>query len=291
MKMIIFISLLLVSHVVIADPLLKIAVIDTGFSRNDYNKNVKICDNKGIDFTGTHIKDNHGHGTNVASLIANQAGNVNYCLMILKYTDPDAITDPVYTTEAAINYAIDHGANVINYSSGGEFNTETDKKVFQKALDKKIVFFVSAGNNKENLDKKCDFFPACYDPRLIVVGNGPTQERKDYTSNYGKVVDIWIDGNDQDAGGQILSGTSQSTAIACGRFIKFIFNRKLQSDTSEAVKKAGEAFYIQSGIKNNINYKIQNVEEKIPETAETIKVITPIINMFIEQKVQYKWVF
>lgn len=198
-------------------PLIKVAVIDTGLEY-EYMDQTPLCESGHKDFTKEGMKDIHGHGTNVVGLIVKNASVTNYCIILLKAYGFKKGNSAFMTQ--ALEHAYNVGANVINVSGGGSGFQIGEYQIVKKILDKKITLIVAAGNESMNLDAKCDYYPACYDPRIYVIGNSSR------LSNKGKVVDLVINGNNQSAYGHTLSGTSQSTAIFTGEMLKLALTPK-----------------------------------------------------------------
>lgn len=203
--------LLLISLVLAKDPI-KVAVIDTGFSKK-YEKQIKHCNptyNKS--FINSSTDDEHGHGTNVTGLIKQYAENSNYCFLIYK-----ALPGNSFITAVAVTQAMIDGAQIINYSGGSLYYSPVEAEAVKQFMKKGGIFIAAAGNNTQLLDFKrgCNYYPACTHPDVHVIGNKAT------TSNYGPAVDNILDGNDKTAFGLTMSGSSQSTAIFTGKFIKY----------------------------------------------------------------------
>ena len=196
------------------DSRIKVVVIDTGLA-DAYKDKAHLCPGEHKDFTGTGLNDTHGHGTNVVGLIVENAPVSNYCIVIVKaYSgNKEHLTD-------ALEYAIKINADVINLSSGGISSNLKEHIAVAKIIEANIVLIAAAGNNKKDLNKGCTFYPACYDPRITVVGSNAS------TSNYGFVVDVVIPGDHQTAFGRTMSGSSQSTAIFTGRFLKGVAEKQ-----------------------------------------------------------------
>ena len=187
---------------------LTVAVLDTGL--NAPASFTQICGQ--YNFTTETDFDHIGHGTNVIGLIAKNAKSKDYCIYNIKgfdYTNPSI---SVYLV--GLRQALKLRPDVVNISAGGFFPDTIEKSIILKMLDSGIRVVVAAGNNEHNLDISCNFFPACYDSRIEVIGNTGAK------SNYGKIVDVVIDGENKTAFGITKSGSSQSTAIYTGRLIK-----------------------------------------------------------------------
>jgi len=192
---------------------IKIAVIDTGFDFR-YVNSVKLCNSGHKDFSSSSLQDSHGHGTNIAGLIARDLKKVDYCLMILKFTTGKPNPKSIINFLNALQYAANLKPDIINISGGGQEFEQIEKTIVYRILSNGTKLIVASGNDGNNLDKNCNFFPACYYPEIIVVGN------KAKSSNYGKIVDFVLDGNNQTAFGITMSGSSQSTAIHTNTVIK-----------------------------------------------------------------------
>lgn len=199
--------------------IIRIAVIDTGFTKSSLSK-VHICGTK--DFTGTSIKDNHGHGTHITNLIDIKADTdrTKYCFIIIKAFDMQK--NKQYVPEA-LEYLVKLKPNIVNLSLGGPGVIHKEYKAVQKLLNQGTVLVAASGNEGDDLEKDCNYFPACYDKRIIVVGNS------NKSSNYGKkIVDIVLDGNNINVLGKTMTGSSQSTAIFTGLSIKNLLHHKKQ---------------------------------------------------------------
>jgi subtilisin family serine protease len=209
---------------------LVVAVIDSGIDR----KVSHLCEVGHKSWLPAHTPlwdYSSGHGTHVAGLINRNAGNNdNYCMVSLQYFSPyNSGWDNLANEEAALRYAIDIHVDIINLSGGGPLYFESEYVLVKEALDRGIKVVVAAGNDGDNLDKGCGYYPACYDKRLVVVGNLViTKDYKVYrasTSNYGMRVNRWEIGtnvkSDSPSGEEVYkSGTSMATAVATGKLVR-----------------------------------------------------------------------
>ncbi len=200
--------------------LLRIAVLDSGFTISKYSQNVKFCLGDSRDFTGTGLEDNHGHGTHIVNTIVSNLKSDNYCIIIVKWFDPSIQAKTNETSIKAFEYLYSINIDIVNYSAGGTMHSEYEDYVLAGLLESGVKIFVAAGNDSQNLDKKCNYYPACYRlQKLEVVGNIQKDGKRHPSTNYGKVVTRWEIGVDvvQDTGKKGLrpmTGTSQSCALA-----------------------------------------------------------------------------
>lgn len=221
-----------------AQSLVKIAVIDSGYDfestwddAESYGlKKPKICSSGHKDFTRTGLNDNYGHGTHIIGLIAKNITIEDYCIIVIKFTDPNFYGGTTYTTTEAFKYATRRGVDIINYSGGGDNYSATEKWAVLDALAARIKVVAAAGNNGRNL-AETPFYPASYSPEIEVVGHNGAG------SNYGANVQI-------EQGHLVMSlftnnsyrrftGTSQATAIRTGKIVNEIYE----------VKKLNSSFY------------------------------------------------
>lgn len=186
---------------------LRIAVLDTGISKRQFNEKYMCKDmpyfsirSKGLDW--------HGHGTNIVGLIGERINTKKYCITIYAFGVNPKLSETNYYLSEMLN----HGVVGVNLSIQGEDYDMTEGDTIKKLTDSHIKVFVASGNSKFNLNIKCNTYPACHklsNRKLIVIGS--TDRRY---SNYGRIVDKYIDGTKK--GYPVMSGTSMSTAIATG---------------------------------------------------------------------------
>lgn len=181
-------------------------------------------------FDNENVDDNHGHGTHIAGIIgATGAARFtgvapsNVSLMILKYFDPrKAHQNPLEATVRAIRYAVENGAQVINYSGGGITPSADEYAALQMARDHGVLVVAAAGNEKSNSDR-FKYYPADYGLSNIMSVTAINPRTKVLaSSNYGvATVDIAAPGEDifstiPGGGYGLMTGTSQATAFATG---------------------------------------------------------------------------
>jgi subtilisin family serine protease len=188
-----------------------VAVIDTGLDVEHQDLKANVWNNlDGDNFSD--ITDTVGHGTHVSGIISAVCNKVS--IMALKYTD-------FSSSLKAIKYAIDHGADVINYSGGGKGFSNEEFALLKEAEQKGIILVAAAGNDGEDLGKS-PYFPAAYGlSNIISVAATDRDNNLIRESNYGTGVDIAAPGLDifSSLPGNrygLLSGTSQAAAFVSG---------------------------------------------------------------------------
>jgi hypothetical protein len=214
---------------------------------NDGNGFVDDC--RGWDFR-THSNlpvDHYGHGTHVAGIIGavgnNGMGiagmNWNVKIMPVKFmdkTDTGEWEGTVADEIAAIEYAANNGAKIINASYGcnpvPDDPSQTDECVFNQAEydaikaagDAGVLFIAAAGNEGVNNDTGRTNYPSSYDlPNLIAVAASDSIDDQPTWSNYGLgTVHLAAPGVlirstfKESLYYQTLSGTSMATAFVSG---------------------------------------------------------------------------
>jgi len=213
-----------------------VAVVDTGIQFNHpfLKDNLYTSDkgniteaSYGVDFSTEKVTykphDTHGHGTHVAGIVKSIFPEVK--IMALKYYNPQASGQKnLDSTIKALQYAVDHNVDIINYSGGGPEPSAEEQKILKRAEEKGILVIAAAGNEKSNIDLKQNaYYPASYGlSNIITVGAHNEFNQVIASSNWGqKSVDIAapgyriksaIPGN----GAGIMTGTSQATAFVTG---------------------------------------------------------------------------
>lgn len=257
MKILHTLSILLFSSNLLAEPV-KIAVIDTGFDFAKFDNAIPICINDSISFSQEPVKplsqepvkplsqskstktidikeilqDNHGHGTHVSGVIDKYAKYEDYCQVVIKTWDfgkasknLDSGPQSVKNLVKAIKHAVSLKVDIINISGGGKESNPEEKEAILEALDKGIVIVAAAGNEKHDLED-CNFFPACYDDRIVVVGATDWDGNNTKETNFGNHVDITADGHKVKSLNRIESGTSMAAASISGFIVSELAKQK-----------------------------------------------------------------
>ena len=139
-----------------------------------------------------------GHGTGIAGIITESTPKALTELMIIKVIDREGTCGVVQLLQA-IEYAAEHGADVINMSLGGNYR-EKNRQVADKMLGEIVangpVICASAGNSTQNLDvTDINYYPA-ESPYVVCVGAVGQDNKISRFSSYGSSVDFAAPGED-----------------------------------------------------------------------------------------------
>jgi subtilisin family serine protease len=264
-----------------------VAVVDTGIDYNhpdisgnvwintkeipgngiDDDHNAYIDDVRGWDFIGSTYTnpqqsndpiDHQGHGTHVAGIIAaegnNGAGIIGVAwhaqVMAVKALDDQGLGLDS-TLAAAVIYAANNGADVINASWGGPGYSQAIADAVSYAYNLGAVFIAAAGNNGGDAR---DFYPAALWNVITVAASDPFDSLASF-SNSGSKIDVAAPGVD------ILSlqasGTHLGIAVSPG------YTRA--SGTSMAAPHvSGLAALI---LAQNVNYSNEDVRQVLRASA------------------------
>ena len=158
-----------------------------------------------------------GHGTHVTGIIAVIAPQAT--LLPIRVLDPNGRGN-TFLLAYAIEWAVDHGADVINMSLGTEFDSQVLRDVVAQAAGEGVVLVAAAGNS----DVTTVQYPAGY-PGVIGVTAVDEHNVKAVFANYGAGwVDLAAPGvgimstmiSADGPGYATWSGTSMSTAFVSG---------------------------------------------------------------------------
>lgn len=215
---------------------IRVAVIDSGVDRtgpelngDGLNGTSKVLD--GCDWVtsptnvcvGTGVFDENGHGTHVAGIIAAKndglgitgvAPSVEILPLRVLNSEGDGWPSDV---AAAIDYAVNNGANVINLSLGGPRNSLIGISI-ERALSRGVVVVAAAGNDGVSASAS---YPAAY-PGVIAVSATNESNRIASYSSGGNYIDVAAPGSDIlsawpfGSGYARVSGTSMASPHVAG---------------------------------------------------------------------------
>jgi hypothetical protein len=246
-----------------------VAVLDTGVAYEDHDVYVQAPSLSGIrwvapyDFVNRdeHPNDDHQHGTHIASIIASE-GDVEgvapgVSIMPLKVLDEDNAGTEIDLIDA-IDWAVEHGADVINMSLAfppGYIPSLELQQALHDAADAGVVLIGAAGNDSADMINwpaasraviaVASARPGSWDAEDGDTWDGKSAHLADY-SNRGLDVDITAPGGtlttdhtgdgvldgimaetihpDDPAttGGWLYAGTSQAAAVVSGAAIHLL---------------------------------------------------------------------
>ncbi len=183
-----------------------VAVIDTGVAyRNEggFQQAPDLGQTRfveGYDFVRNdpHPDDEHGHGTHVSGTVAQSTHNG----VGVAGVAPEATIMPLKVLDAhgrggwggiaaAIRYAADHGAHVINMSLGGGMPSRAVQRAIDYAHGKGVLVIAAAGNSSRGRVE----YPARPD-HVLSVGAVRFDRELTFYSNYGDGLDVVAPGGD-----------------------------------------------------------------------------------------------
>lgn len=200
----------------------------------DDDGNGFVDDINGYNFAydNPNVKDDGGHGTNIAGTIGASTNNeLGYAgidqkckLMICKNLDDENLGEYSWWS-ASLYYASNNGARVLNMSEGGYDYSKTLENAINYASDAGCIIIASM-MNKNNGDT---YYPASF-KNVLAVGATDTDDSRcrEFTwgggSNWGRHIAVVAPGNkiygldykDNSNYDVYWSGTSQATAYVSG---------------------------------------------------------------------------
>ncbi len=206
----------------------------------DDDNNGYVDDIRGWDFTdapnvgaqGDYLEgdndpiDETGHGTHVAGIAGASGDNGigiagvawNCKLMAVRTGHSVAGVSGLQDDDssAAIVYAVDNGARIINMSWGSSSSSFVIRDVIDYAYARGVLLVAAAGNDYQNQV----IYPAGY-RKVIAVAATDQNKRRFYQSNFGASIDIGAPGNvilSTQINNQyrLLTGTSMAAPHVCG---------------------------------------------------------------------------
>jgi subtilisin family serine protease len=201
-----------------------IAVVDTGVdgAHPDLAGKITTGATAGYNFVAnsTNTTDDQSHGTFVSSIIAansnNNAGIAGVCwackIMPVKVLDSNG-SGSSYNVAAGIDWAVAHGAQVINLSLGASSGVSALQTSVDNAWAAGVVVVAASGNANGAV-----LFPAAYG-NAIAVGSVNSSGVKSSFSSYGAELDVMAPG--ESVIGALCSCAGYSTGYAIGSGTSF----------------------------------------------------------------------
>lgn len=221
-----------------------VAVIDTGVDASQQDLRGALV--PGYDFANrdSDPADDNGHGTAVAGIIGaradNRLGVAGVCwrcqVMPIKALDASGSGDDTVIA-AAVVWAVDHGADVINMSLGGPGESPQLSDALAYAARHDVVVVAAAGNSGTTTP----FYPAADNGALSVAATTDSDQRYSW-STFGSWVDVAAPGCNvasQRGGGVVrFCGTSSAAPIVAG--LAALARSAFPDASAESVERAIE---------------------------------------------------
>lgn len=235
---VVFVLAYFISGVAMAAPI-RIAVLDSGYDyKSTWSKDIarpKLCDRGHKSYVGKTILDDHGHGTHVAGLIAQNNQDVDYCLVIIKVFNVKDTRFNLENVRNGLKYAADIGVDIINYSGDGVARDEVECSVIGDVLRRGIKVVAAAGNEHSDLITN-PYYPAMCDSRIYKITATTDKFERLPASNYASkpIPNIYWELGDKvmsllpNNRTGVLSGTSMATAIFTQRLVRLLYIYKLE---------------------------------------------------------------
>lgn len=242
----------------------------------DDDHNGFVDDVHGWNFVSSNnqIHDLHGHGTHVAGIIVGdpihptgvRGVSPHSELMVLKYFDKTTSNmKALQFSLEAFQYAIQMGAQIINYSGGGPRPSDLERHLIAEARRKGIVVVAAAGNEGLNADQ-FQFYPSGYFlDNIVSVAAIDSRSRLISSSNFGKEsVDIAAPGKEIFStlpGGRYgyMTGTSQATAFVTGALAELLYAYQGRKPFLEVIQE----LYLNSEKLEGETYKSIRTQSKL----------------------------
>lgn len=262
----------------------------------DDDGNGYIDDVHGVDFTrpGRQVglaPDRDGHGTHIAHLILQQAEAVMRSpasqgaevhqrrpvrLMVLKYYSVLSSGEKnLERSNRALAYALDNGAQVVNFSGGGRVPDEQERRLLLSARKKGVVVVAAAGNEGLNTDRQ-GFYPASYGfPHVLSVAALGEDSHLFRMSNYSS-TQLMVAAPGEKVmgpvpGGQAkMTGTSQATAITTGVLVGLMSHSFLMRSPEKWIELLLEATEVEPSLKDKLKFPLKVNLQRAQEVVATL---------------------
>ena len=190
----------------------KIAIVDSGYGTNS---DLPAASGYSVFNKNTDLSDKVGHGTQVSGTVCARANNglgnagVVWEANILPIKVSETPSVSVANVAAAINYAADNNAKIINLSLSFTSDSVTLKNAVDNAFKKGCILIAATGNESKGTVS----YPAAY-PNVMGVGGTSDGKTRTSMSNYGAGLDVLANWNwyTTSASGGYLSTSGTSIA-------------------------------------------------------------------------------
>ena len=279
-----------------------VAVIDSGIDYTHPDLAANIWTNTidgatnglhGYDFSANDADpmDENGHGTHVAGIIGATGNNgvgvsgvaQRTQLMALRFMDANGNG---YTSDAvrAMDYAINHGAKIINESWGGSAADPTLAAAIERARAAGVIVVIAAGNEQANNDTTASY-PASYarqSNNVVAVASTDSSDRLSWFSNYGpQTVAIAAPGESilstAKGGGYVTkSGTSMAAPVISGA-LSLLWDLHPTWTYTQILDKLKTSVDTSSGLAGKVTTGGRINLGKLLDASSAIPPVTPVL--------------
>ncbi len=172
--------------------------------------------------------DVQGHGTHVAGIVGADGNNglgvtgVNWNVSLMplragyKSTSGSGVLQ-ITDTAAALIYAADNGADIVNMSFGSPYSTHTQKVAIDYCISAGVLLVAAAGNDSSDRPQ----YPANFEGVISVAATQSSSDDRAHFTNHGVWVDIAAPGSSiysttVNGSYGYMSGTSMASPVIAG---------------------------------------------------------------------------
>lgn len=163
---------------------MRIAIVDSGINKDHEDLVGTVVKEFNVINKGKPIRDEFGHGTAIAGIIAAQDNNMGIIgiapsteIYDVKVLDNEGKGNIDHFIEA-IEWCIEEQIDIINISFGFQTDNDELKQTIDKAISKGIIIVASAGNN---YGMKTDY-PAKYENVISITSIDGELQRSNFAS-------------------------------------------------------------------------------------------------------------
>jgi serine protease len=229
---------------------------------------------------GSHVSGCAAASTNNSTGVAAPAYK---CKFLPVKASLDASSTAIDNGYDGIEYAAEHGCNVINLSwgRGGGPSSFEQTMINYAAINHDVTVVAAAGNNSSDET----FYPASYENVVSVAGTNATDNKASF-SNYNYTVDVCAPGNNiyatvynNNYGN--MTGTSMSSPIAagCAAMIKSYFPSYTSEQVAMRLRTTADNIY---SVPGNISYNNKLGKGRVNLHTALTDTTTPGIAMSLQ---------
>jgi subtilisin family serine protease len=212
---------------------LKIAILDSGINKEHTEfQGIKFDEYNAITGKREKVKDEYGHGTAIAGIIAAKGDKIRGVIANPIIYDVKVLNEKgegkIESVVDGIKWSIKNDVDIINISFGFSSDREDLKKAINSAYDNGIIIIAAAGNT---MGLSVDY-PANYE-NVISISSLNSQLNIDPYSATGKIdystPGVDVISTDKDGGYSSFTGTSFACAYATGVIASILKQEEIKS--------------------------------------------------------------